>query len=152
MQWYNHLRMREPITVQATVNAPIEKVWEYWNKPEHITGWAFASNDWEAPAAENDLRVGGMFKTTMAAKDPSTGSGQVRESFDVIGTYTNVIPQKTIEYNLEDNRRVVVKFEQMENQTKITETFEPYPEYSDDIERGGWQAILDNFKKYVEGN
>lgn len=66
--------MKNANTVQTVVNAPMEKVWKCWNKPEHITGWAFASDDWEAPAAENDLRVGGKFKTTMAAKDKSLES------------------------------------------------------------------------------
>lgn len=138
--------MKNPITVQTVINAPIEKVWKYWNKPEHIMSWAFASDDWEAPAAENDLRVGGKFKTTMAAKDKSS-------SFDFTGTYTHVGEHELIEYTMDDGRKVSVRFETLDgDHTKITETFDPESENSEEMQRSGWQAILDNFKKYVEGN
>ena len=89
--------MREAITVQTVVHAPVAKVWEFWNKPEHVTSWAFASEDWEAPAAENDLRVGGKFKTVMAAKDKSM-------SFDFTGIYTAVKENEVIEYDMSDGR------------------------------------------------
>ena|SRR5687768_17044244 len=135
--------MKNAITVQTVVNAPTAKVWEYWNTPEHITGWAFASDDWEAPAAENDLRVGGKFKTVMAAKDKS-------ESFDFAGTYTALKEQKLIEYDMSDGRHVKVAFEQTPEGVKVTETFDPENENSEDLQRSGWQAILDNFKKYAE--
>lgn len=149
--------MKNTITVQTIVNAPIEKVWEYWNKPEHITGWAFASDDWEAPHAENDVRVGGKFKTVMAAKDKST-------SFDFTGVYTSVKEQELIEYdiglfeehdmikyNIDDGRHVKVEFAKLPDGVRITETFEPEKINSEEVQRSGWQAILDNFKKYVEG-
>lgn len=135
---------KNPITVETTVKAPISKVWEYWNKPEHITKWAFASDDWEAPAAENDLRVGGAFKTVMAAKDKST-------SFDFTGIYTAVEEYKRIEYDFGD-RHTKITFTEVPEGVKVIETFDPENENSEELQRGGWQAILDNFKKHVENN
>jgi uncharacterized protein YndB with AHSA1/START domain len=137
--------MKNAITVQTVVNAPVEKVWECWNRPEHITGWAFASDDWEAPAAENDLRVGGRFKTTMAAKDKSA-------SFDFGGVYTRVKEHELIEYDMDDGRHVKVEFAESHQGVKITETFEPEDTHPENVQRSGWQAILNNFKKYAEAN
>lgn len=134
---------QKTITIEATVNAPVEKVWKYWNDPQHITQWAFASDDWHAPHAENDLRKDGRFKTTMAAKDGSF-------SFDFGGVYTNVETNKTIEYTIDDGRKVKVTFESGDGNTKVTETFDPENTNSPDMQRAGWQAILDNFKKYAE--
>lgn len=136
---------KKEITVQATINAPIEKVWKYWNEPNHITKWAFASDDWHAPKAENDLRAGGKFSTTMAAKDGSF-------SFDFGGIYTKVENHKTIEYTIADGRKVKISFVQDGNQTKVVETFEPENENPEEMQRGGWQAILNNFKKHAENN
>ena len=135
--------MKNIITVQTVVNAPVAKVWECWNKPEHITSWAFASDEWEAPAAENDLRVGGRFKTTMAAKDKSA-------SFDFGGVYINVQEHKLIEYNIDDGRQVKVEFAKLPKGVQVTESFEPENTHPEEMQRSGWQAILDNFKKYVE--
>ncbi len=132
------------ITIENTIDAPVERVWELWTRPEHIIKWAFASDDWEAPYAENEVRVGGRFKTVMAAKDGST-------SFDFAGTYTAVIPHELIVYIIDDRRKVVVKFQPMGVQTKVTETFEPENTNPKDMQRAGWQTILDNFKKYAEG-
>ncbi|HEX6560737.1 MAG TPA: SRPBCC family protein [Nitrososphaera sp.] len=137
--------MKNAITVQTVVNAPVEKVWECWNRPEHITGWAFASDDWEAPAAENDLRVGGRFKTTMAAKDKSA-------SFDFGGVYTSVKEHELIENDMDDGRHVKVEFADSPQGVKITETFEPENTHPENVQRSGWQAILNNFKKYAEAN
>lgn len=134
-----------PITVTTIVTAPMTKVWEYWNTPEHIVNWAFASDDWEAPAAVNDLRVGGTFTTTMAAKDKST-------SFDFSGRYTTVTEHGLIEYVMEDGRQVTVEFSQVPDGIQVTETFDPESENSTELQKNGWQAILDNFKKYVESN
>ena len=135
-----------PITVETTVYAPVEKVWEMWNGPEHIPHWAFASDDWEAPSAENDVREGGTFKTVMAAKDRSA-------QFDFTGTYTKVVPNKQLEYVMDDGRKVSVTFEKIdEDATKITETFDPENENTEEVQQSGWQAILDNFKKYAEAN
>lgn len=131
------------ITIETTVNAPIEKVWACWNEPEHITQWAFASDDWEAPSAENDLKVGGRFKTVMAAKDKSS-------SFDFNGVYTQVVPHELIEYDMEDGRHVKTEFSIVPEGVKIVETFEMENENSEEKQREGWQAILENFKKHTE--
>lgn len=131
------------ITVETIVKAPIAKVWEGWNNPERIVKWAFASNDWEAPKAENDLREGGKFTTTMAAKDKS-------ESFDFAGVYTAVKEHELIEYDMDDGRHVKVEFTELPEGVKVRETFDPEHENSEEVQKSGWQAILDNFKKYVE--
>lgn len=131
------------ITVDAIVNAPVSKVWEAWNKPEHITKWCAASDDWHAPAATNDLREGGSFSTTMAAKDGSF-------SFDFGGVYDVVKQHELIEYTMGDGRKVEIIFTGEGDQTKVVETFEAETQHSPDMQRGGWQAILDNFKKYTE--
>ena len=132
-----------PITIEASINAPVEKVWEFWNNPEHIKKWAFASPEWHAPKAENDLREGGEFSTTMAAKDGSM-------SFDFGGIYTAVDQNKLIEYTLGDGRKVKIVFEADGNRTNIKETFDPESQNPVEMQRGGWQAILDNFKKHTE--
>lgn len=134
---------RTNITVEATVNAPVEKVWKFWNEPEHIKQWCAASDDWHAPHAENDLRTGGKFKTTMAAKDGSF-------SFDFEGVYTKVEPNKAISYEMSDGRKAEVLFSANGSSTKVTETFEAENTNPVDMQRGGWQAILDNFKKHTE--
>lgn len=133
------------ITVEAVIHAPMEKVWEFWTKPEHIVNWAFASDDWEAPAVENDVRVGGKFKTVMAAKDKST-------SFDFTGVYTGVKEHKMIEYSIDDGRHVKVEFAELPEGVRVTETFEPEKTNPEPMQRSGWQAILDNFKNYAEDN
>lgn len=131
------------ITVQAHINAPIEKVWKYWNEPQHITQWCAASDDWHAPYAENDLRKDGKFKTTMAAKDGSF-------SFDFEGVYTKVDPFKRIDYSMPDGRKVSIIFSGDGNSTHITETFDPETTHSIEQQLEGWQAILNNFKAYSE--
>jgi uncharacterized protein YndB with AHSA1/START domain len=133
------------ITVSAIVRAPMEKVWEFWTRPEHIVKWAFASDDWEAPAAENDVRVGGKFKTMMAAKDKSA-------SFDFGGIYTSIRKHELIEYDLDDGRHVKVEFAQAPNNVKVTVAFEAEKMNPEEMQRSGWQAILDNFKTYVESS
>ncbi|MEO5644307.1 MAG: SRPBCC family protein [Bacteroidia bacterium] len=133
------------ITVEATVNAPTEKVWEFWTLPEHIKKWNNASEDWHSPSAENDLRNGGKFRTRMEAKDGSFG-------FDFGGTYDEVKTNERIAYTLEDGRTVDIRFNVDGNTTTITETFEAETENSIELQQGGWQAILNNFKKYAENN
>ena len=135
----------KPITVEAVVKAPIAKVWKYWSGSEHITKWCYAIDEWHAPHAENDLRTGGKFKTTMAAKDGSM-------SFDFEGVYTNVEQNKLIEYNLGDSRKVKIEFAEQNGETTVTETFDPESTNPLEMQRGGWQSILDNFKKYTEAN
>ena len=131
------------ITVEAIVNASIEKVWEFWNAPEHIMKWCMASDDWHAPFAQNDLRVGGKGLTTMAAKDGSF-------SFDFEYIYTKVEEYKTIEYTIPDGRTVSIHFSKTDNGVKVVETFEAENENPIEMQRGGWQAILNNFKKHTE--
>lgn len=133
------------ITVESTINAPIGKVWQYWNAPEHITQWCAASDDWHAPEASNDLRTGGKFSTTMAAKDGSF-------SFDFGGEYTEVKEHELIAYQLSDNRRVKIIFNSYGDTTHVTETFDPESTNPLEMQRAGWQAILDNFRKYTENN
>jgi len=131
------------ITISTTIQASIEKVWDCWILPEHIVNWNFASPDWHAPAAENDLREGGEFIFTMAARDGSV-------AFDFNGIYTLVDPHKLIEYRIADGRKVSVQFLPEANHVVVTETFETENENSAEMQEAGWQAILDNFKNYVE--
>jgi uncharacterized protein YndB with AHSA1/START domain len=131
------------ITVKTEVNASIDKVWECWTTPEHITKWNNASDDWHTPYAENDLRTGGRFKSTMASKDGTM-------SFDFEGEYTLVEQNKAIEYVMADRRKVAITFENIENGVKIIESFDPETENPEEMQRDGWKAILNNFKKYVE--
>ena len=133
------------ITVATTVNAPVAKVWEFWTNPKHITNWNNASDDWHTPRAENDLRVGGKFLSRMEAKDGSMG-------FDFNGVYDEVKTNELIAYTIEDGRKVKINLEDLGNETNITETFEAENENSVELQRGGWQSILDNFKKYTEEN
>jgi uncharacterized protein YndB with AHSA1/START domain len=131
------------VTVQALVKAPVEKVWKYWTMPEHITKWNYASDDWHTPRAESDLRTGGKFSARMEAKDGSMG-------FDFGGVYDNVETHKLIEYTLGDDRKVVVNFERRGDETNVVETFDAENENPVDMQRDGWQAIMNNFKKYAE--
>ena len=133
------------ITVENTINAPIEKVWEYWTKPEHITKWNNASVDWHTLRAENDLRVGGSFVARMEARDGGMG-------FDFGGVYDDVRNNEYIEYTIGDGRKVKVIFSGNGNTTKVTESFEAEDTNSIEMQKRGWQAILDNFKKYTEAN
>ena len=131
------------ITVTATVNAPVEKVWKFWNGPEYIMQWAAASDDWHTTRSENDLRVGGTFVSRMEAKDGSFG-------FDFGGVYDVVNTNELIEYTLGDGRKVVISFSGKGNDTQVIETFDAEGTNPIEMQRGGWQAILDNFKKYAE--
>jgi uncharacterized protein YndB with AHSA1/START domain len=133
------------ITVESTINAPVEKVWKYWSAPEHITKWCSPSEDWHAPRAENDLTTGGKFSTRMEAKDGSFG-------FDFGGVYDEVKTNELIEYTMSDGRKVIIQFTSNGNETKVVETFDAENEHPVDFQKAGWQAILDNFKKYTEGN
>lgn len=132
------------ITVEATVNAPVDKVWKLWSGPEHITKWNSASPEWHTPRAENDLRAGGKFLSRMEAKDGSFG-------FDFEGVYDEVRTNELITYSMSDGRKVKIKFQANGNETTVTETFDADTENPADMQRAGWQAILDNFKRYAEG-
>ncbi len=131
------------ITIEAVIDAPIEKIWEYWTKPEHIVNWCNASEDWCAPSAINDLRVGGTFVTRMEAKDKSAG-------FDFGGKYDLVKKNENIEYTMDDGRKVKIEFIKQDNKTKVIETFDAETENSLEMQKNGWQSILNNFKKYTE--
>jgi len=131
------------ITVRATINAPVEKVWEFWTDPRHIVHWNNASDDWYTPVAENDLKAGGRFLSRMEARDGSSG-------FDFTGQYSKVELNSQIEYILDDGRNVQVTFVSGGNVTIVTEAFEAEQTNSKELQEAGWQAILDNFKKYVE--
>lgn len=133
----------EPITVQNTIEAPIEIVWEYWTNPEHVKNWNFASNDWHCPRASNDFKVDGEFHYIMAAKDGSV-------EFDFCGTFTNIITYQSIQIFLEDGREVNLQFTKEGDATKLIETFEPEEVNSLELQKQGWQAILNNFKSYVD--
>ncbi|MEH7073601.1 SRPBCC family protein [Neobacillus drentensis] len=131
------------ITIQATVHAPVEKVWKYWTEPAHIKKWNSASEDWHTPIAENDLRVGGKFLSRMEAKDGSFG-------FDFGGIYDEVVLHELISYTLGDGRKVHIAFKGDEKATEIIETFDAETTNPIEMQQQGWQAILDNFKKYAE--
>lgn len=133
----------QKVIVEAIINAPISKVWENWTEPKHIMQWNNASDDWHTPHAENDLRVGGKFLSRMEAKDGSFG-------FDFEGVYSEVIPFEKIRYGLEDGREVETVFAENGETTKVTTTFDAEKENPAEMQKGGWQAILNNFKKYVE--
>jgi uncharacterized protein YndB with AHSA1/START domain len=133
------------ITVENTVKAPVEKVWQFWTSPEHITKWSYASDDWHTPFAQNDLRIGGKFLSRMEAKDGSFG-------FDFGGVYDEVKINKMIAYTIGDGRKVKINFSANGGETRIVETFEAENTNSIEMQRGGWQSILDNFKKYAESN
>ncbi len=131
------------ITIEAMINAPVATVWESWNNPEHITKWNSASDDWHTPWAKNDLRVGGTFTSRMEAKDGSMG-------FDFAGTYDVVTENEYTEYTLEDGRKVKINFTADGNSTKVVESFDAENENPVELQRAGWQSILDSFKKYTE--
>ena len=131
------------ITVHIEIHAPLDKVWEYWTLPEHIVHWNFASDDWHCPEAKNDLISGGTFTYRMEAKDGSMG-------FDFEGTYTEIEERKFIAYKMSDGRKVMINFEIQGDRVTLSEAFEAEGSNSDELQRLGWQAILVNFKTYVE--
>ncbi|MDQ1161730.1 uncharacterized protein YndB with AHSA1/START domain [Chryseobacterium sp. SORGH_AS 447] len=136
----------KPINIDITILAPVQKVWDYYNGPEHMVNWNFAHETWQCPAAENDLRPGGKLKTRMEAKDGSFG-------FDFEGTYDEVIPNEKISYHLEDGRKVEILFHEIDaTTTKVEITFDPEKQNPAEMQREGWYAILNNFHKYVENH
>ncbi len=134
---------QHPITVETVVVAPIEKVWTYWNEPEHMVIWDTGSPDWHTPHVTNDLRVGGTFDVRMEAKDGNEG-------FNFIGTYTDIVMHERIAYTIEDGRDVIVTFEIIGDGVRVREVFDPENINSIELQRQGWQGILDNFKAHVE--
>lgn len=137
--------MTQKITVEALVDAPLNKVWTYWNSPSHITNWNAASEDWCCPKAEVDLKVGGFFTARMEAKDGSFG-------FDFKGEYKTISEHNNIVCVMEDGRMVDILFKELDGKTQVIETFDPETENPLDMQQAGWQAILNNFKQYTENN
>jgi uncharacterized protein YndB with AHSA1/START domain len=135
----------EPITIQATIQATKDKVWDYYTEPKHITNWNFASDDWCCPSATNHLMVGGKYSARMEARDGSFG-------FDFEGIYDEVVIGERIDLTFMDSRKMTVVFSENENNTRVQISFEPETENPIELQRDGWQMILNNFKKYTEGN
>lgn len=133
------------ISIETLVHAPIEKVWEHWIKPQYIQVWNTASSDWHTPTAINDFRIGGEFHYRMEAKDKSVG-------FDFWGTYTEIVPEAQIAYTMGDGRKVKIVFERTSDNVRIMETFEAETTNTSEMQRNGWQAILDRFKEHVESS
>lgn len=132
------------ITVQAIVEANAKKVWDYYNNPNHITNWNFADPSWHCPKAENDMKVGGTYKARMEAKDGSFG-------FDFEAIYTDIKEGQEFTYEF-GGRTATVQFENDGNKTIVTVSFDPETENSIEMQKGGWQAILNSFKSYTENN
>ncbi len=130
------------ITVQATVNAPLAHVWSAYTSPEAIVQWNAASDDWHTTRAAVDLRVGGAFCSRMEAKDGSMG-------FDFEGVYTEVEPMSLLAYQFGE-RKARVEFTDSPTGVHVSVTFEPEEMHTLEQQREGWQAILDNFKRYAE--
>jgi uncharacterized protein YndB with AHSA1/START domain len=139
------MELKTVITIETTVDASLEKVWNYWIAPEHIVNWNAASPDWHTPRATNDVRVGGELFCRMEAKDGSFG-------FDLKGTYTAVEALKQLDYALEDERKVTVAFSDMIGKTLVVQHFEAENQNPIELQQAGWQAILTNFKHYTENN
>jgi uncharacterized protein YndB with AHSA1/START domain len=135
----------ENITVESAINAPVEKVWEHFTEPRYVEKWNNASEDWYTPKAENDLRVGGSFRYRMEAKDGTTG-------FDFGGIYDEIVPNKLIRYTMGDGRKVEVTFTAEGQQTLVKEIFDTENQNSLEVQKNGWQAILNNFKREVESS
>ncbi|WP_212005163.1 SRPBCC family protein [Chitinophaga sp. HK235] len=137
--------MSTKVTVTTVINADAKKVWDYYTQPEHITGWNFADPSWHCPSASNDMRVGGKYVARMEAKDGSFG-------FDFEATYNEVVDGEKLSYTMPDSRQATVAFHKTGNQTEVVVNFDPETENPIEMQKGGWQAILDNFKKYTEAN
>ena len=135
----------EPITIQATIQATKDKVQDYYTEPKHITNWNFASDDWTCPSATNQLIVGGKYSARMEARDGSFG-------FDFEGIYDEVIIGEKFDLTFMDNRKMTVVFSEKEKNTGVQISFEPETENPIEMQRDGWQMILNNFKKYTESN
>ncbi len=131
------------ITVETLVKATLDSVWQTWNNPDDIKQWNSASDDWHTTRSSVDLREGGKFSARMEAKEGSEG-------FDFEGTYARVVPQKLIEYQMEDGREVKIQFSEIEDGVLVRETFDAETENDPELQREGWQAILDNFARHVE--
>jgi uncharacterized protein YndB with AHSA1/START domain len=137
------MESKAKIKLQVTINSDINSVWSKFNEGKHIVNWAFASEDWHCPFAESDLKVNGKMKITMAAKDGSF-------SFDIESVFYEVKAPNFVAYSMSDGRTVETSFEEKEGQILVTEIFEAESENPIEMQEQGWQAILNNFKKYCE--
>ena len=133
------------ISVSATINADVKKVWDYYTNPEHITQWNYADPSWQCPSASNDMHVGGKYSARMEAKDGSFG-------FEFEATYNEIAEGKSFTYTMPDNREVNVVFNEDGDKTVVNVTFDAENQNPVEMQKNGWQAILDNFKKYTEAN
>ncbi|MBX7203589.1 MAG: SRPBCC family protein [Bacteroidia bacterium] len=136
--------MKNKITVTATINAAMKKVWDYYTNPVHIVNWNFADPSWHCPKATNDMKVGGIYKARMEAKDGSFG-------FDFEANYTQIEEGKNFSYEF-GGRQASVDFKEQNGQTEVTVSFDPETANPIEMQEKGWQAILNNFKKYTEAN
>lgn len=136
--------MNDKIIIKAIINSDAKKVWNYYTNPDHIINWNFAHSTWHCPQAENDMKIGGRYFARMEAKDGSSG-------FDFIANYTEIDEGKQFTYGF-DKRTVTVKINPMEYYTELIVVFDPETENPIEMQRNGWQAILNNFKNYVEIN
>ncbi|MGU3376270.1 SRPBCC family protein [Chryseobacterium sp. M5A1_1a] len=137
--------MNHKITVSATINADAKKVWNYYTNPEYITQWNFADPSWQCPSASNDMKVGGKYAARMEAKDGSFG-------FDFEAVYDEIKDGESFAYTMPDGRQVHVDFKENNGETYVNVAFDPENQNPEEMQKGGWQAILDNFKKYTESN
>jgi uncharacterized protein YndB with AHSA1/START domain len=133
------------ITIDCVVKSSVQNVWNVYTEPRHIVNWNFASDDWHCPRVENDMKVGGKYLARMEAKDGSFG-------FDFQAVYDKVVLQQKLSYILEDGRKVTTLFEPLNDAVKVTTTFEAENQNPLDMQKAGWQSILNNFKKYTERN
>ncbi|GGH27170.1 ATPase [Sphingobacterium alkalisoli] len=131
------------ISVEAIIDAPVEKIWKVWNTPSDIMQWNSADPSWHTPSSENDLKVGGKFKNRMEAKDGSFG-------FDFEGTYDKIELHREITYTMGDGRKATTLFVEHDGKTKVETTFDAETENDPEMQKQGWQAILNNFVKYTE--
>lgn len=137
--------MSTKIQIEASIQSPLAKVWSCWTEPTHITKWNFAIPEWHCPKASNELKVGGKYSARMEAKDGSFG-------FDFEAIYDEVIHQKTLSYTMSDGRKATTHFENLGNITKVTILFDAENQNPVEMQKNGWQSILNNFKKYAEEN
>lgn len=131
------------ITIESTIAADTKNVWDAYTSPSHITKWNFADDSWHCPRATNDLRVGGKYTARMEAKDGSFG-------FDFEAVYDEIVEGKKIVYTMPDGRQVITTFTQSDGKTEVVTTFDAENENPVDMQKMGWQSILNNFAKYVE--
>lgn len=137
--------MASRIQIETSIQSPLSKVWSYWTEPAHITKWNFAIPEWHCPKATNELKVGGKYSARMEAIDGSFG-------FDFEAIYDEVIAEKKLSYTMLDGRQATTIFESNENSTRVITIFDAEKQNPADMQKNGWQSILNNFKKYTEAN